>query len=333
MAGYCRLGYGAPLATSVEGHGVKPEVYAPVGRFEVVVERGRRLHGHVWGAPRGFPIFLQHGTPGSHIGPRPRTMVLHQLGVRLVAYDRPGYGKSDPLRPRTVSHAADDVVAIADALGFERFAVVGRSGGGPHALACAALLPDRVTSAAALVSLAPWDAEGLDWFEGMTRSNRDAYRVAKAATDEPGGEDYKRLLRNAEVRAASPDSLVANVTDDMPRPDKLVIADGAIRDALRRNFAFAAPDRKTNFGWVDDVLSFCRPWDFKLSEIQVPVLLWQGEQDVFSPVGHFRWLKEHLPGAVTVLESDAAHFGALPVLRHVLRWLRDEGRRGAVPTG
>jgi pimeloyl-ACP methyl ester carboxylesterase len=128
---------------------------------------GRQLTAETSGDPQGRPVFLLHGTPGSRLGPAPRGVMLYQQGVRLIAYDRPGYGSSDRLPHRNVADVVQDVVAIADALGVDRFAVVGRSGGGPHALACAALLPDRVTRAAALVSLAPRVADGLDWFAGM----------------------------------------------------------------------------------------------------------------------------------------------------------------------
>ena len=96
---------------------------------------GRRLAIEQCGEPEGKPVFLMHGTPGSRLGPRPRAIVLHQLGVRLIAFDRPGYGGSDRKFGRTVADVATDVAAIADALELDRFAVLGRSGGGPHALA------------------------------------------------------------------------------------------------------------------------------------------------------------------------------------------------------
>src|SRR5688572_21098379 len=106
---------------------------------------GPDLSVSISGSDDGEPVFLLHGTPGSRLGPKPRTSVLYRLGVRLICYDRPGYGGSARRGKRTVADAARDVAAIADQLGIERFAVAGRSGGGPHALACAALLPDRVT--------------------------------------------------------------------------------------------------------------------------------------------------------------------------------------------
>ena len=124
------------------------------------------------------PIFLLHGTPGSRLGPHPRSSVLHRLGVQLIAFDRPGYGESDRMAGRQVADVAADVLAIADAYGLDRFAVVGRSGGGPHALACAALLPERVTRAAVLVGLAPHGAAGLDWFDGMAESNVTEFTAA-----------------------------------------------------------------------------------------------------------------------------------------------------------
>src|ERR1700722_11642562 len=141
----------------------------------VYVAGGRRLTVCEFGDRSQEPVFYLHGTPGSRVGPRPTNQELENFKIRLIAFDRPGYGGSDRLETRTVADVAADVEAIADRLGVDRFAVLGRSGGGPHALACAALLPHRVTRAAALVSLAPWQAQGLDWFDGMAKSNRDAY--------------------------------------------------------------------------------------------------------------------------------------------------------------
>jgi pimeloyl-ACP methyl ester carboxylesterase len=149
-----------------------------VTNYEVYSADGRRLAVHVSGDQDGKPVFYLHGTPGSRIGPRPTDETLQELGVRLISFDRPGYGLSDRLESRRVVDVAADVDAIASAFELERFAVLGRSGGGPHALACAARLGSRVTCAAALVSLAPMDADGLRWFAGMADSNRNAYQTA-----------------------------------------------------------------------------------------------------------------------------------------------------------
>ena len=145
---------------------------------QVKTPDGRQLSTQTYGDPDGKPVFLLHGTPGSRLGPHPRGILLHRLGVRLIAFDRPGYGESDRFQGRRVADAATDVLAIADAFDLDKFAVVGRSGGGPHALACAALLPDRLTKAAVLVGLAPREADGLDWFDGMTQFNVLEYTAA-----------------------------------------------------------------------------------------------------------------------------------------------------------
>ena len=139
---------------------------------------GRRLSVESVGDPEGKPVFLLHGTPGSRNGPRPRGIVLYRLGIRLISYDRPGYPGSDRNPGRKVASAAENVRIVADYFGIDRFSVVGRSGGAPHALACAALMPDRVVSAAALCSPAPFDAEDLNWTVGMTESNVRAYGYA-----------------------------------------------------------------------------------------------------------------------------------------------------------
>lgn len=124
-------------------------------RIEVRAPDGRALTVERWGDPDGRPVFLLHGMPGSRLGPAPRGMVLYQRRMQLIAYDRPGYGGSDRHPGRSVADVAQDVAAVADTLGLETFAVAGRSGGAPGALACAALLPERVTRTAAMVGLAP----------------------------------------------------------------------------------------------------------------------------------------------------------------------------------
>jgi pimeloyl-ACP methyl ester carboxylesterase len=261
---------------------------------------GRRLAVQVSGHPAGRPVFLLHGTPGSRVGPFPRGRVLYELGVRLVTFDRPGYGRSDRLALRRVADVAADVEAIADALGLDQFAVLGRSGGGPHALACAALLPGRVTRAAVLVGLAPWAAKGLDWFAGMAKSNVEEYTAA--------AEGREALVASLGPAArgikADPARLFVSISGEMPESDRMVVADAGIRRMLVQNYAEAF--RVSAHGWYDDILAFRNPWGFNLSDIDVPVLLWHGENDVFSPVSHSRWLASSIPGASLVVEPGSA---------------------------
>jgi pimeloyl-ACP methyl ester carboxylesterase len=263
-------------------------------------------------------VFLLHGTPGSRIGPLPRSAILHRLGVRLISFDRPGYGESDRLPGRRVADAAADVSAIADAFGLGKFAVVGRSGGGPHALACAALLPERTTKAAVLVGIAPREAEGLDWLDGMTESN-----VAEYSAVARGYEQIATVTRAAaEAVRADPASLLTMLQDQLPDPDQRVVADRGIRSLLLAAYAEAL--RISEHGWIDDDVAFHAPWGFDPAAVTVPVLLWHGASDTFSPVSHVKWLAERIPNATVVVQAGAAHFGALDVFPDVLRWLTSD---------
>src|SRR3954452_14939901 len=132
---------------------------------------GRTLHVHEAGDPGGRAVVVHHGTPTDGALFDPWVADAEQRGIRLIGYDRPGYGGSAAHVGRGVGDAAADVAAIAEALGIERFATWGISGGGPHALACAALLGDRVAGAASLAGVAPFDADGLNWFAGMGEGN------------------------------------------------------------------------------------------------------------------------------------------------------------------
>jgi len=179
---------------------------------DFVVRRWRRLAARRWGDLDGRPVFLLHGTPGSRLGVHPDEGDLRRLGVCLITYDRPGYGLSDPKHGRTVADAAADVELIADHYGYDRFLVVGRSGGGPHALACAALLPSRVAGVASLLGLAPFDAEGLDWFDGMNDANREEYGAALRGRSALSTRIYPEVVA---IRA-NPGHLVDRLATEAP---------------------------------------------------------------------------------------------------------------------
>jgi pimeloyl-ACP methyl ester carboxylesterase len=279
---------------------------------------GRRLSVDCLGAPEGKPVFLLHGTPGVRNGPRPRGIILYRLGIRLISYGRPGYPGSDRKENRTVGGAAEDVAAIADYFGIARFSVVGRSGGAPHALACAALLEDRVTCAAALGSLAPYDAEGLDWLAGMTNSNRQAYRNA----EDDLGTLIATLKEHAGRVRSNSESLLRLLWPDLADHDKEVIGNIALRRKIAEVHAEAL--RESADGWIDDVIALSRPWGFDLSAIKAPVMLWHGIDDVFSPVSHTYWLAKRIGSPELVIDNGAAHFGAVEVLPWILNWVVDK---------
>ena len=293
----------------------------------IPVPGGRHLAVDCIGAQDGLPVFLLHGTPGSRRGPRPRPGVLYRLGIRLICYDRPGYGGSDRYPGRSVADAAADVAAIADALRIDAFSVAGRSGGAPHALACAALLGDRVESVAALVGLAPPDAPDLDWYEGMASSNTAGYGRADVDPDAIAEAlaERSRLIRD------DPELLLRELRPELTAADRRIVDDVAIQRLLTDTYSEAV--RHGAHGWVDDTLALRRKWMFDLSAIKCPVLIWHGLDDVFSPVGHARWLADHIRAGRddapvrVVLKRDAAHFDAMEVIPDILVWMK--GARGS----
>ncbi|HEY6793458.1 MAG TPA: alpha/beta fold hydrolase, partial [Kineosporiaceae bacterium] len=223
------------------------------------VERVEKDDGHTLafirsGDPSGYPVFLMHGTPGSRNGPCPRRPLLYRLGLQLISYDRPGYGGSTRRVNRRVADAAEDVRTIANKLGVDRFAVVSRSGGGPHALACAALLSGRVSCAAALVSTAPVDAADLDWYEGMGTFNRTEYRTA----DSDHEELLARLTASAELTRLDHRRFLALLTPSTTPEDRQLLEDLAFRRLLGSTYREAT--RQGAIGWIDDVLALRGPW-------------------------------------------------------------------------
>ncbi|MBM0258139.1 alpha/beta hydrolase [Micromonospora sp. 4G55] len=285
----------------------------------------KRVAYEVTGAPDGFPVFLLHGTPGSRRGPKPRGIVLYRLGVRLIAHDRPGYGDSDRREGRDVADAARDVEAIADQLGLEHFAVAGRSGGGPHALACAAdgALRGRVARVAVLVSFAPSDATQLDWFAGM---NSDNVRGFGGDGNRDTASVIEQIRRRAARAIEDPRFLLEELMVEMSAADRRAVNDAALRRLITDTYEEAL--RAGPYGWIDDVLALRRSWKFDLGAIDTavtPVRLWHGAEDTFAPASHARWLAGQIPGAEVEVQPGAAHFDAVEELPRMLRWLTDVG--------
>jgi pimeloyl-ACP methyl ester carboxylesterase len=216
--------------------------------------------------------------------------------------------------------AAIDVAAIADQERIHQFSIVGRSGGGPHALACAEQMPARVDRVLVLVGLAPNNAPGLDWLGGMTNDNV----VEFSAADNDHAVLIERLRLKARNAADDPMSLLEVLRAQMTDLDKRVISDIGIRRQITESYFEALKDGAD--GWIDDVIALRANWRFDVKDIRVPVRLWHGVEDNFAPVSHGRWLANHIPGAELQLEVNAAHFAAMQVLPSMLGWMATQGR-------
>jgi pimeloyl-ACP methyl ester carboxylesterase len=262
---------------------------------------GRTLTVHETGDPAGFPVLFISGTPGSSTLEGPHVHDAGERGLRLVSYARPGYAASTRNKGRSVADCAADITVVCDALGIDRFCVWGISGGGPHALAAAALLPNRVAAAASLASPAPYEAEGLDWFDGMGEQNIEEFGVIFE-----GEEAHRASLerQREDLLAVSPDQLV-ELWQTLLGPADREVATGEFAASLLDHIrAGIEPGVE---GWLDDDRAFADPWGFDLDGIRVPVLLWHGEQDKFVPFAHGVWLAERIPGVDARLSSEDGH--------------------------
>ena len=297
----------------------------------VVTPDGRTVAFSTWGDPDGLPILGLHGTPGCRLERWPREELFRELGVYLVTHDRAGYARSDRRRGRCVADEVDDVLLLAGELGFERFAVTGGSGGGPHALACAALIPpERLLRVTCAVGIVPFGGQGLErdaWLAGMDPENVKEFDWAMA------GEEVL-VPRLGELSA----KIASEVEDDpaavlggfeLSESDRAALARPELMQVIRESVREQALGGVA--GWVDDDLAFVSPWGFELEQIAVPVLVRYGASDVLVPAAHGAWLGAHVPDCVVKVDDTAGHLGENPEqeIAENVAWLRD----GTPPPG
>lgn len=261
---------------------------------------GRRLDVRVSGPEDGTAFVFHHGTPGARTPTRALERAAHDRGLRLVTTSRPGYGGSDRHRGRRVVDVVADIEAVLAALGADRCLVGGWSGGGPHALACAARLPGAV-GALVIAGVAPFDADGLDWMAGMGQDNLDEFAAALAGEEALGS--YLAAQRDA-LKEAGVGDLVDALASLLPAVDRAVLT-----DEFGEDFAASLHEalRVGTDGWLDDDRAFTRPWGFSLEEIRIPTMLWQGAADLMVPFAHGRWLASRVPNAAIHLEDGEGH--------------------------
>ncbi|WP_328324619.1 alpha/beta hydrolase [Kribbella sp. NBC_00382] len=266
---------------------------------------GRVVEYLVEGPADGRPLVMHHGTPGVAMALEPIVEAAARHGLRFVTHSRPGYSDSTPQPGRRVADVADDVGALLDVLGADEFVTLGWSGGGPHALACAALLPDRCRAAAVIAGVAPYDAEGLDWLAGMGDENVAEFGAAAIGKD---ALDTYLAEASAELKDVQPDDIIAAFGDLLSAVDQTALH-GGLADYLAASCR-AAVSRGYD-GWRDDDLAFLADWGVDLASIRVPVSIWQGDQDRMVPRDHGRWLGEHVPGATTQLVAGEGHLSLI----------------------
>lgn len=278
---------------------------------------GRTLCFAEWGDPDGFPVIGLHGTPGGRFNRHPDESRYAEAGARVITYDRPGYGRSDRLPGRSIVDCVPDVAALADHLGIDEFSVTGGSGGGPHSLAVAARLGQRVVRARCDVGVAPFGLPDLDFFAGMDPMNVTEFSWALDGEERLAIEIQREVREMGERVARDPATVLGDFALDeadaavLARPDQAAVIVESTEDLVRGGI----------WGWVDDDLAFTRPWGFDVAEITVPVEIRYGLRDVLVPAAHGAWLARNVPGAIVVVEEDEGHMGDPDKVVELVRWL------------
>lgn len=287
--------------------------------FTVEANSGRLLEAIEGGNADGMPIFFLHGTPGSRFFYGPQAKHAEKNNIRLISYSRPGYGNSTRHHGRSVSNAAQDVKAIADHLGIERFAVWGFSGGGPHALACASILPKRVVAASSLASLAPFDAEGLDFYDGMGEYNIEDFKLLQSDEKQWEENNLKDVTGLLNAGQSQIPEMLGSLFSEVDRK--------SLTKTMLRYLVDGWRDGAINgiYGLKDDNISFVKNWGFSVEDIKVPMQIWQGEQDMFVPFSHGKWLAEKVPLNDTRLVKGQGHISMFANFhREIQEWLANK---------
>ena len=282
----------------------------------ITMPDGRQLTVYEAGDLAGPAILFHHGTPMSGKPFEVHAALGEELGFRLVSYDRPGYGNSTRAPARSVADVAGDVAALADALGIERFATWGLSGGGPHALACAALLPERVTAVATIGSVGPFDADDLDFMAGMGDGNIEEFGLVLQGEQAIRPALEAEWLGRADAGLDEFAALFAPFCSDLDAAAVRGPIGTYLLDSMQTALARSVD------GWVDDDLAFVRPWGFDVEAVAAPVLTIQGRHDLMVPFGHGEWLARHLPDCEPRLFEDEGHLTPLHSrARELHEWL------------
>ena len=283
-------------------------------RITVPADEGRVLEALVAGPDDALPLVFHTGTPSGLVWNAPLAEAAAARGLRTVLYARPGYGGSTPQPGRLVADAAADVDKILERIGADEFVTAGWSGGGPHALACAALLPVRCLAAATIAGVAPYDSPGLDWMAGMAEENHEEFGAALA-----GEADLITFLDGAagplrEISAAQVADGLGGLLSDT---DKAALT-AEFADHLAASLRAAVSSGID--GWRDDDLAFTRDWGLSLDALghATPVAIWQGDQDRMVPQTHGAWLAANIPLARARFRPGEGHLSLINRIGEIL---------------
>jgi len=277
---------------------------APRNENVILLRDRRRLAYAEFGDPGGKPAFFFHGFPGSRLGAAIGDAGARRHGIRLIAPDRPGIGLSDFQPKRRITDWPGDVAQLADALGIDRFAVAGISGGGPYSLACASGIPERLTATAVISGVGPMSRAGAS--EGMTLANRIIFTLSRLS---PLTARIPMVLMDQATRRFG-DRAIAQAMKAMPAPDRKVLEDPALMRMLKEDATEAM--RHGTRGAALEGWLYTRPWGFRLEDIRVPVHLWQGGADLNVPIAMGREMAERLPNCIATFYEDEGHLLAVP---------------------
>lgn len=287
-----------------------------VKQYTVTLSDGRKLEV-VDAGERGNPAIIAHnGTP---VAPGFLTSQIEDAlakGLRLITFGRPGYGKSTRHRARSVVSAARDTAELADLLELDRFATWGHSGGGAHALACGAMLADRLVGVAAIASVAPYGVDGLDFLAGMGQENIEEFGAALKGEAELQSYLQTKVPESSEI---DPKEVAEEMKSLLCEPDKEVFESSngtEFAKLILNGMQYGL------YGWLDDDIAFVKPWGFSLNDIRVPVQLWQGSEDLMVPFNHGKWLAQSIPSVEAHLLNNEGHMSIfIKYISDIHEWL------------
>jgi len=269
----------------------------------IILSDGRKLGFAEFGERQGKPVFYFHGFPGSHLEAKIAETMAKDSRVRFIGIDRPGFGLSDFKLKRKLADWPNDVTELADSLGIDQFSILGVSGGGPYAAACAHQMPDRLISVGIVCGMGPVDVPHImDQMVSIYRQGlRLTRRFPKIVTALYPFSSFffrnypERMLSILSAKVAGPDKIA------LKNNELIKVLSASFREAFRNSLLWPATD----------VVLYSRPWGFSLDDIRIKVHLWHGEMDKVVPPAMGHYLANTIPDCRATFYPDEGHFSII----------------------